>query len=243
MRNVLVIYRRELKGYFSTPIAYIFLPIFIGVLCFFFFKYPPPFFAVGRAEMRRFFALMPVALFIFAPAMTMRLWSEELRVGTAEVLLTLPFRVWELVTGKFLAAYTVLALSLALTFGIPITLGWVANPDWGPIIGGYVGSLLLGAVFVSLGSFVSSLTQNQVVALLTGLFGGVVLTMVFSPEFAAYVAGTGSWMGSAIKDLGTSSHFESVERGVLALNDIVYFLSGTILFLALNIFSVEARRY
>ncbi len=242
MRGVLVIYRRELKAYFNTPIAYIFLPILIGILSFLLFKFLP-FFALERAEMRSFFGLMPYALFIFAPAVTMRLWSEELRIGTAEILLTLPFKVWQVVLGKFLAAYSVLLLALFFTLGIPLGIAYLGDPDWGPIIGGYVGSTLLGALFVALGALVSSFTQNQVVALLLGVFAGVVLTLGFGPQTAAYLADKGTALTNLVQGIGVISHFESIERGILALSDVSYFLTVSCFFLVLNVFCVESRRY
>ncbi|MFQ5653790.1 MAG: ABC transporter permease subunit [Planctomycetota bacterium] len=242
MRGTLVVYRRELMSYFNTAIAYIFLPILVAILSFFFFKFSL-FFALERAEMRQFFGLMPFALFIFAPAITMRLWAEELRVGTAEILLTLPFTVSEIVIGKYLAALTVLALSLLLTIGIPISIGLLGDPDWGPIIGGYVGSFLLGALFIALGAFVSALSRNQVVSLLVGIGAGVVLCLVLSPQFASYLAGGNTTLARIVESLGVLSHFDSIERGVLAISDIVYFLSVTALFLLLNILWVDSRRY
>ena len=127
MNAVGTVYRREVRSYFSTPIAYVFIPIQLAILSFFFFQFSP-FFAAERAEMREFFALMPLMLFIFAPAITMRLWSEELRLGTSEILLTLPMRLREVVFAKFLAAFTVLCVSLVLTGGIPLTLAWLEIP-------------------------------------------------------------------------------------------------------------------
>ena len=127
MRRTWVIYRRELQAYFNTPIAYIFMAILLLFVSFIFFKFQP-FFAIEMADMRTFFDLLPYTLFVFAPAITMRLWSEELRIGTSEILLTLPFKVWEIVLGKFLAAYTVLLVSLLLTTGIPLSIAALGDP-------------------------------------------------------------------------------------------------------------------
>ena len=244
MSKVFCVYRRELAAYFNTPIAYFFIPIFIGLTAGIFLKMgSAAFFFRGVAEMRYFFFAMPWALFIFAPAITLRLWSDELRVGTAELLLTLPYDVWQLVVGKFLAAYTVLACSLALTLGVPIAVGYAGNPDWGPIVCGYIGSLLMGGALISMGAFVSSLTQNQVIALLLSLLGGVVLVLVLSPDLAAFVSGDNKTMAMVIEYLGVRSHFEDFEKGILSISDTVYFLSVMVVFNLLNVFWVESRRY
>ncbi|MFN0059378.1 MAG: ABC transporter permease [Planctomycetota bacterium] len=242
MQGMWVIYKRELRSYFNTPIAYIFLPILVGFMSFWFFKYLP-FFIEDRADMRNFFSLMPFVLFVFVPAITMRLWAEELRVGTAEILLTLPYKVPQIVIGKFLAAYTVLVIGLTLTLGITIGVGFLGDPDWGPIIGGYFGTLLMGAMFVALGAFISSLTTNQVVALLVGLIAGVGLVLFFSARTAIFLIGEGSQLATAFENIGVETHFSSIERGVVALSDVLYFVCGTVLFLFLNIFRVESRRY
>ncbi len=242
MSAVGTVYRREVTSYFTTPIAYVFIPIQLAILSFFFFQFSP-FFAAERAEMREFFALMPLMLFIFAPAVTMRLWSEELRVGTSEILLTLPMRLRDVVIAKFLAAFTVLCASLVLTGGIPLTLAWLGSPDWGPVIGGYAGTLLAGSMFIALGCWVSALSENQVVSLLIGVAAGLILVLVCSPGFAAYLSGSNPNLARIVEELGVISHFSSVERGVIALSDIVYFFSGTVFFLALTITTIEAKRY
>ncbi|MCA8960577.1 MAG: ABC transporter permease [Planctomycetes bacterium] len=242
MTRIAIVFKRELASYFNTPIAYIFLAILLGLQGFFFFI-ASPFFALERAEMRSFFALMPISLFIFAPAVTMRLWSEELRVGTAEILLTLPYKVYELVVGKFLAAYFVLGLALVLSFGIPLGIAWFGDPDWGPIIGGYLGSFLMGGMFLALGAFISSLTQNQVVALLVAVSIGALLVIGLGPQTVAIVSTSYPSLGSFMEAAGVASHFDSVERGVLALSDVVYFVGGMVFFLALNILFVQSKRY
>lgn len=243
MKKLLVIYRRELAAYFNTPIAYIFLPIFIGFLALFFLKLGYPFFLAGSADMRAFFGIMPWALFIFAPALTLRLWSDELRIGTAEILLTLPYEVWQLVLGKFLAASTVLAVSLVLTAGVPFAVAYAGDPDWGPIVAGYLGALLAGSLFVALGAFVSSMTQNQVIALLVSLLVSVLLVLAFSDRVTIYFPPGLRWLGAIVEGIGVGTHFTSFERGTVELRDVVYFITATMFFIALNIFRVAARRY
>ncbi|MEM7260449.1 MAG: ABC transporter permease [Planctomycetota bacterium] len=242
MSGTYTIFRRELKSYFNTPIAYIFVAILLGLQGFLFF-FMNPFFALDRAEMRGFFGWMPTVLFDFGPAVTMRLWSEELRVGTSEILLTLPYRVHELVIGKFLAALVVLLVALAFCSGIPLTVGYFGSPDWDPIIGGYVGTALMGAMFLSLGAAVSSLTENQVVALLIGIVVGAFLVFGLSPQTAALISTANPSLGESVEAFGVLAHFDAVERGVLALGDLLYFVGGTVFFLALNVFFVHSKRY
>lgn len=242
MSAVGTVYRREVKQYFTTPTAYAFITFQLAVLAFFFFQFST-FFAVERAEMREFFALMPLMLFIFAPAVTMRLWAEELRIGTSEILLTLPMRLRDVVIAKFLAAFTVLCASLVLTGGIPLTLAWLGNPDWGPVIGGYAGTVLAGSMFIALGCWASAMSENQLVSLLIGVAVGLILVLVCSPGFAAYLSGSYPALSQIVEELGVLSHFSSIERGVIALSDVVYFISGTVLFLALTITTIEAKRY
>lgn len=241
MSGVPVILRRELKGYFDTPIAYIFIAVLLGLSSFFFFFFTP-FFAIGQAEMRGFFGLLPFALFLFAPAVTMRLWSEELRVGTAEILLTLPLKPYELVIGKFLASFVVLAVALFFSFGIPLGIAMLGNPDWGPIIGGYVGALLMGSFFLALGSFVSSMTSNQVVALLVGIVVGLVVVLVLSRQTVAFLGVDNPGLARFVQELGVLDHFDSFQRGVISIGDVIYFVGGTVMFLFLTAAMIRSRK-
>ena len=175
MNPTLNVYRRELKAFFDTPIAAIFIALMVGMLSYFLFK-DSPFFAFEQAEMREFFGQIPIVLMVFAPVITMRLWSDEFRVGTAEILGSLPMRSLSVVLGKYFAALTVLFTALLFTLGVPIAIGMIGNPDWGPIVGGYVGSFLVGAFYVALGCWASSLSSNQVVSMLIGVFVGAKVT-------------------------------------------------------------------
>lgn len=240
MRSAAVVYRRELKAYFNTPIAAIFIAILVLFLAYWLFLAYPPLFLAGGAELRKLFGVMPIVLLFFAPAITMRLWSDEFRVGTSEVLSTLPLRTRDVVLGKYGAALSVIAASLLFTLPIPLAVGWLGDPDWGPIIGGYVGTFLAGAFYAAIGCFASSLTQNQVIAMLIGWCIGVFFTLVLPglSELIGHEA-TSQWLsGLAVPD-----RFESIERGVLSLDDLVYFAAGSALFLALNAFSVEWKRH
>jgi ABC-2 type transport system permease protein len=240
MSGIGVVYRRELKAYFDTPIAAIFIAILVLFMSYWVFFQLPNLFLADRAEMRKAFQVMPWVLLFFAPAITMRVWSDEFRVGTADVLSTLPLRSRDVVIGKYLAAVSVIAASLFFTAAIPLAIEWLGDPDWGPIIGGYAGSLLAGAFFAAIGCFASALNQNQVIAMLIGWSVGLFFLLAL-PELSLHVES--DVLARAIGQLGVQEHFERIERGVISLADLVYFAAGSALFLALNSFAVEWKRY
>src|SRR5689334_1328349 len=163
MSNALTIARKEFAGYFNSPIAYIVIILYLVVTSVFFF-YLQGFFEQGQAWLRPFFGLLPWTLVFFIPPITMRLFAEEKKLGTIEVLMTLPVRDHEAVLGKFLGSFGFVAVMLGLTLSLPLTLAWLGRPDWGPVAGGYVGAFLLAAAYVAVGLFVSSCTENQIVA-------------------------------------------------------------------------------
>jgi ABC-2 type transport system permease protein len=239
MKQILAITRKEVNSYFGSPMALIFLGAFLAVTLFAFF-WVETFFARGIAEMRPLFRWMPLLLIFLVAALTMRQWSEEQRSGTQEMLLTLPVRPVQLVIGKFLAVMTMVLTALILTLPLPLTVTALGNLDWGPVLGGYLAALLLAAAYSAIGLFVSSRTDNQIVAL--------ILTVLLAGLF--FLIGTGGvtdFVGGGAADLfraiGTSSRFESIERGVLDLRDLVYYLSLTGIFLMLNVYSLERKRW
>lgn len=239
MRQSFSIARKELDAYFSSPMALIFLGAFLAVTLFAFF-WIDTFFARGIADVRPLFRWMPILLIFLVAALTMRQWSEEQRSGTLEMMLTLPVRPIQLALGKFLAAMALVAVALALTLPLAITVSGLGNVDWGPIVGGYLAALLLAAAYTAIGLFVSSRTDNQIVALIaTVLLGGLF-----------YLVGTGGVtdfagrsLGDLLRALGTGSRFESIERGVIDVRDLVYYLSLTAIFLMLNVLSLESKRW
>lgn len=239
MRQILSITRKELDSYFGSPMALIFLGAFLAVTLFTFF-WVDTFFARGLADVRPLFSWMPLLLIFLVAALTMRQWSEEQRAGTLEMLLTLPVRPWQLVVGKFLAVLTLVALALALTLPLVITVAMLGPLDWGPVIGGYLAALLLASAYAAIGLFISSRTDNQIVALIvTALFGGI-LYLIGTANVSSLFGGT---TGGVLRALGTGSRFESIERGVIDLRDLVYYLSITLFFLVLNTFSVDSKRW
>jgi ABC-2 type transport system permease protein len=231
--------RKELSAYFSSAIALIFVGVFlVATLATFFWV--DAFFARNIADVRPMFRAMPVLMILLVGALTMRQWSEEQREGTLEVLLTLPVRRASLVLGKFLAVVALVAVALALTLFIPITASLLGNLDWGPVLGGYLAALLMACAYAAIGLFISSRTDNQIVAL--------IVTLLLCGAF--YLVGTslvtdlaGATLGEALRAIGTGSRFESIERGVIDLRDLIYYLSLGALFLGLNIVSLDSKRW
>lgn len=242
MNGISTIARKELRSVFLSPVALIFLGIFLVAALFHFF-FISKFFARNLADLRPLFSALPVLLIFLVAALTMRQWSEEQKSGTLEVLLTLPLRTRDLVLGKFVAGVLLVALALALTLPLPITVSMLGDLDWGPVVGGYVAALLLGSTYLALGLCVSSLTDNQIVALLvTAIVGG--LMYVVGGEQVAGVMGVtfGNEAAELMRSLGTGSRFASIERGVLDLRDLFYYGSLTALFLSLNGYFLETKR-
>jgi ABC-2 type transport system permease protein len=233
--------RRELGAYFNSPIAYVFLLVFVGAALFTFFNVNA-FFARGQADLRGLFEAFPYLALLLVPALTMRLWAEEEKQGTIEVLLTLPAKDHELVGGKFLASWTLLAAGLALTLPLPLTLSLigVGNFDWGPIWGSYVGALLLGAAYLSAGQFVSALTENQILAFIMTL---VVCIALYGLGTEAFTGLFSDQTAAVLRSLGTGSRFESISRGVIDLRDLFYYASLTAFFLTLSIGALRAKRW
>jgi len=242
MNDVLIIFKREFNAYFYSPIAYVFSVIFIilnaGIYMFHFFFY-------GNADMREFFAILPITLaLIFIPAISMRLWSEEKKLGTIELLLTLPIQSTHIVLGKFFASFAFYLIALSGTLVIPIVLFILGSPDLGPIIGGYFGAVLLGAFFLSVGIFISGFFNDQIVSLiitslacgLLALVGWQYVPMVID----GWISGLGDFLYSYV---GVTRHFNDIQRGVIDLRSIVYFISFTGLFLTLNIKYLEGRKF
>ena len=236
---VWAIARKELRAYFGSPLAIIFIGVFLAATLFLFF-WAETFFARNLADVRPLFRWMPVLMILLVATLTMRQWSEEQRAGTLEILLTLPVRTAHLALGKFLAVVILLATALALTLSIPVTVELLGDLDWGPAIGGYLGVLLLGSAYAAIGLFVSSRTDNQIVSLiLTVLIGGL-LYLVGTETVTVFVGGG---VSEILRAIGSGSRFESIERGVIDLRDVVYYGSVAALFLALNVVSLETKRW
>lgn len=223
----IIIMKRELKSYFSGPIAYIVTGLFLVISGFIFFS---TFFLQNRAELRNYFGILPLLLSCFVPALTMRVFAEEKRVGSIETLMTLPVTETNVVTGKFLAAFIETLVMLAPTLFYVIAAEIFGEPDYGPIIGGYLGAIFLCASFVSIGLFASSITKNQIIAFFVGLIICIVLTMIdgFLILFPAPIV-------SALSFLSANVHFSSVAKGIIDTRDLLYFISLTALFFTITV--------
>ena len=234
MRVTLAIARRELTAYFSTPLAYVFLVAFVastGAATFYFGQ----FMARRQAALTPFFDFHPWLYLVFIPAVGMRLWAEERRQGTSELLMTLPVTAWETVLGKFIAAWAFVGIALALTFPIWISVNYLGDPDNGVILAGYVASLLMAGALVAVTSFASSLTNSQVIAFVFGVVASFLL-MVSGLQLVLNLF-TG-WAPQYVVDLVASfsllTHFDAIARGVLDVTSIILFVSLILLFLFLN---------
>jgi len=226
----LLLARREFFGAFDTPSGYLvlaFLPSVSAVLLF----VTGPFFAIDTAELRGFFLSLPWLFVLLAPAITMRMWAEERRAGTEELLLTWPLPLRALVLGKFLGAWAVLAASLVGTAGLVLTAAWLGDLDPGPIVGGYLGALFLGGACLALGLFLSACTDNQIVAWLGGAAVLLACNLIGAGATAEAIPG---WLGRILLELDFGRHFQDLARGMVSLADLLFYLIMMALFLALN---------
>jgi ABC-2 type transport system permease protein len=219
MKNIRHILGKELKSYFIAPIAYIVIAIFLLITGWFFFS---TFFLYNQASLRNFFSLLPIIFSFIIPAVTMRLFSEEMHVGSYEVLMTLPVTFWEVITGKFLAAVAFVMIMLLPTLSYTVTIALLGRLDLGPIIGGYIGAIFLGALFSAVGLLASALTRNQIIAFIIGMSICFALTLIdkmlfFLPE---------SLLG-VLQYLGADFHFQNIAKGILDSRDILYFASSS----------------
>lgn len=190
--------------------------------------------------MRGFFGLMPWIFLFFIPAVTMKLWAEEKKIGTIEILMTLPIRDYEVVIGKFLACLALLAVTILLTLVVPFSVMYVGNPDVGTLITGYIGLVLMGAAYIAIGFFASTLTENQIVAFIIGIV--VCLTLLLIGEDIVLFK-TPNWLYPIFSYLGLGAHYSSILRGVLDSRDIIYYLSVITFFLYLSTLAVESRKW
>lgn len=242
MRNILTIFKRELSGYFTTPIAYVFLVIFLFLNGIFTFNMGN-FFERGQADLQPFFTFHPWLYLFLVPALAMRLWAEERRTGTIEILFTLPVTMTQAVVGKFLATWIFTGIALLLTFPIWITVNVLGDPDNGVILAGYIGSWLMAGAFLSIGSFVSALTKNQVIAFVVSAVVCLLFILAGFPMVLDFFA---SWapqpIVEAISSFSFLTHFRSIVRGVIDVRDIVYFFSLIFFFLFCNALVIENNK-
>jgi ABC-2 type transport system permease protein len=242
MHNVGIIMRRELASYFATPLAYVFILIFL-VLANAFTFYLGGFYERGQADLDPFFGFHPWLYLFLMPAISMKLWSEERKSGSIELLMTQPVTLWEAVLGKFLAAWIFTALALALTFPLWLTVNYLGHPDNGAIFTAYLGSLLLAGGFLAVGSCMSALTRNQVVAFILGVVVCFFFLLAgFPMVLDVFRSWAPQWLTDAVASLSFLSHYESIAKGVIDLRDLLYFAMLIGFFLLATAIALDLRK-
>ncbi|HEY1492541.1 MAG TPA: ABC transporter permease subunit [Steroidobacteraceae bacterium] len=242
MRNVSIIMRRELASYFATPLAYVFILIFL-VLASLFTFYIGGFYERGQADMDSFFGFQPWLYLFLIPALSMRLWAEERKSGSIELLMTQPVLLWDAVLGKFLAAWAFTALALALTFPLWLTVNYLGKPDNGAILAAYLGSALLAGGFLAIGSCMSALTRNQVIAFILGVAACFAFLLAGFPMVLDLFHGWAPLaLVDAIASLSFLTHFESIAKGVIDVRDLLYFSMLIGFFLLATTIALELRK-
>ncbi|MGH6621160.1 MAG: ABC transporter permease subunit [Alphaproteobacteria bacterium] len=242
MRNILIIAKRELGSYFGTPLAYVFIVIFLaltGALTF----YLGGFLYTGQADLHPFFVYHPWLYLLLVPAVAMRLWAEERKTGTIENLMTLPVSTYEAVLGKFLAAWIFCGIALALTFPIWITVNVLGDPDNGVIVASYFASFVMAGSFLAIGSCMSALTKNQVIAFVIAATACFLFTMSGLDLVLNFFRGWApDWLVETIASLSFLTHFNAVTQGLIEARDIIFFVSLIAFWLFANVVLVDLKR-
>jgi ABC-2 type transport system permease protein len=233
--HIMVFCKKELRSFFDSPIAYIVITIFLLITGWFFFS---DLFLINQASMRNLFGIVPFIFMFFVPAVTMRLISEEKRSGTIEVLLTLPVRDHQIILGKFLAGLILIFVAVVLTFVYTFTLSGLGDLDFGSVVAGYIGLIFLGATYLSIGMFTSSLTQNQIVAFITSFV--IIFALFMLDKVLMFMPG---FLVSFLEYLSVDYHFSNIARGVIDSRDVIYYLSIIFLFLFLAVRALESRKW
>ena len=239
MTNIYRITRKEFGSFFSSPIAYIFIGVFLAANLFIFF-WVETFFSRNISEIRPLFTWMPILLIFLSAAVTMRSWAEERRSGTLELLLTSPVPPAALVLGKFFACLALVALSLMLTLPLPVTVSFMGPLDWGPVLGGYLATLFLAAAYISIGLYVSVKSDNQIVSLIVTVLVCSLFYLIGSDTLVSFFGNRGA---EILQMIGTGSRFDSITRGMIDLRDLYYYLALMGIFLTLNIYGLERIRW
>lgn len=242
MRNISTIFRRELAAYFATPLAYVFIVIFLvlmGVFTFFIGN----FYERGQADLQSFFGFHPWLYLFLIPAISMRVWAEERKEGTIELLFTLPVTMWQAVVAKFLAAWAFIGIALALTFPMWITVNYLGDPDNGVIFAAYLGSLLMAGGYLAVGVCISALSKSQVIAFIVSLVVCFVLTLSgFNMVLDLFSGWLPGFMVDAIASVSFLTHFQAISKGVVDLRDIVYYIIMIGAWLYANAILIEMKK-
>ncbi len=242
MHSALVVARRELAGYFATPVAYVFIVIFLALSAAFTF-YVGNFFERGQADLQAFFTFHPWLYLFLVPAISMRLWAEERKTGTIELFLTLPISIWAAVVGKFLAAWIFAGIALALTFPLWLTVNYLGSPDNGVILASYIGSFLMAGAYLAIGSCLSALTRNQVIAFVLT----IAVCFLFTVSGTSIVVGMfGEWASQAVVATVTAfsflTHFNELIKGVIDARSLVFFAAVMLAWLAATAIVVDLKK-
>ncbi|MFT4688128.1 MAG: ABC transporter permease [Verrucomicrobiia bacterium] len=227
MGNIITIAKRELKAYFASPVAYVFIVIFLLLTGFFTFMIGR-FLETNEASLNAFFMWHPWLYLFLVPAVGMRLWSEERRQGTLELLMTMPITPWQAIVGKFVASWIFLGIALVLTFPIYLTVNYLGDPDNGVILGGYIGSFMMAGAYLAVTCLTSALTRNQVISFIISVVVCLVLILAGWPpvtEFVASFAPDQTWLVSLVSSFSVMTHFEDFQRGVIDPRHLLFFLS------------------
>jgi len=244
MRQMMPVLKRELLGYFITPLAYVFLVIFLfanGIMTF----QMGAWYETGSADLQAFFLFHPWLYLFLIPAIAMRLWAEERKTGTLELLLTLPIPSWASVAGKFFAAWLFTALALLLTFPMWITVNVLGDPDNGVILASYIGSFFMAGGYLAIGSCLSAITSNQVIAFVLSVVVCFLFTVAGLPLVAEGVGAlpfVPNTLVTAVSGFSFLSHFESIMEGVIDLRDVIFFVSVILFWLVANVLAIELKR-
>ena len=242
MKSVQIILRRELASYFATPLALVVILFFLVLANLFAFFFGA-IFERGQADMTPFFTFLPWLYLLLCPAVSMRLWAEERRNGSIEMLLTQPISLWQAVLGKFFAAWLFVGLALALTFPLWITINYLGNPDNGAILAAYLGSFFIAGGFLAVGSFTSAITKNQLIAFLVAAAICFVLLLAGHAMVTAWFESWApQWLVASIVSLSFLAHFENIVKGLLDLRDILYFALVSVFFLLASTVVLESRK-
>ena len=240
--NTKAILKRELRSYFDSPVAYVFLVVFLGLTAFLTFSVSR-YYENGQADLRTFFFWHPWVYLILVPAAAMRLWAEERRAGTIELLLTMPVTMPQAILGKFIAAWAFLALALALTFPIVLTTLYLGRPDLGVILGGYLGSVLLSGTYLAVGMLTSAMTRNQVISFVLSVVICLFLLLAGWPPVTDVLARWApAWMVNGVAAFSFMPHFDSIQRGVVDLRDLGYYASVIAFMLVATNTVLESRK-
>jgi ABC-2 type transport system permease protein len=241
MKQVIPVFKREFAGYFRSPVGYVVLTAFV-LFAMILWLFASGFFESKTASLNGFFGWMPWTFCVFAPATAMRLWAEEKRSGSIELLLTLPLTTTEAVVGKFLAAWAFVTVGVLLTFPAVVTVSFLGDPDWGVIFTSYVGTILMAAAFLGICALTSAFTRNQVIAFIIGLFTCVMLTFLGHNLFSGFIGSydfVPVWLVDALANFSFTTHFAAMTLGLVDLGSVIFFVSVAVVALIANIVVLE----